>query len=67
MVGTRSLDEQLTHVTDRLVADLAGRASAPDVRGQVARVLDELGRPRVTQFVAVLVDRQVREYFRIER
>lgn len=55
-----NLERQLSHLTDRLAADFAGRYS-PEVVGRLVReAASGLGSARVTQFIPVLVEREVR-------
>ena len=57
----RPVDVQVAHLTDRLVADFAGRLPDTVVRSAVSHAYEAYAGARVTQFVPVLIDRAVRE------
>lgn len=59
-----TVEQQLNRVVDGLVRDFAGRVPEDAVRTQVRRVVSELGEPKVTQYVPVLVYRSARAQLR---
>lgn len=57
----RAVDVQVSHVTERLVHDYAGRVEDTVVREMVTAAYQGYAPARVTQFLPVLIDREVRQ------
>lgn len=66
MVPTLSLADAVDKVAQRLTDEFAPAVPGPAVREIVAEVYGELASARVTQFVPVLVDRNVRARLRAQ-
>ena len=64
MADRQHLDDQLKLVCSRLVDDFAGRVPEREVRSCLSRVVKDLGETKVTTYVPVLVERQVRQRLR---
>jgi len=58
------VEQQVAHVTERLVDDFAGQVDDLEVRTLVSEAYSGYLQARVTQFVPVLVDRSVRQQLR---
>ena len=58
------VEEQVSHVADRLVDDFAGLVEDGEVRSLVTEAYAGLSHAPVQQFVPVLVDRSVRQRLR---
>ena len=58
------VEQQVAHVTERLVDDFAGQVDDLEVRTLVSEAYSGYLQARVTQFVPVLVDRWVRQQLR---
>ena len=54
------VDKQLDLVVDRLADEFGGQVSRPTVERTVRQVRRQFGSPPVTQFLPVLVEREVR-------
>jgi Protein of unknown function (DUF3562) len=64
MVPTLSLADQVDKVAQRLADEFSGAVPDPEVRQLVVEAYGEMSSARVTQFVPVLVDRNVRARLR---
>jgi hypothetical protein len=64
MVPTLSLADQVDKVAQRLADEFSGMVPDPVVRGFVTEAYGEMSSAKVTQFVPVLVDRNVRARIR---
>ncbi|HTR69520.1 MAG TPA: hypothetical protein VMH41_04765 [Mycobacteriales bacterium] len=64
MLSPLSLDDQVDRVAQRLADEFSGTVPGPEVRTMVDRVYEEMASAKVTQFVPVLVDRNVRAQLR---
>ena len=63
-VGSLPVEQQVAHVTERLVDDFAGQVDGGEVRNLVSEAYSVYAQARVQQFVPVLVDRSVRQRLR---
>ena len=61
---TLPVEQQVSHVADRLVHDFSGRVDDVEVRSLVTEAYSGFQQARVTQFVPVLIDRFVRQQLR---
>ena len=61
---TEGVEVQVAHVAERLTAEYAGSVPPSVVQDLVTEVYTPLRSARVTQFVPVLVDRNVRQRLR---
>jgi len=66
MTATSTVAEQVDRLTIRLVDEYADRVPDRVVRGLVAEAYGPMASARVTQFVPVLVDREVRSRLRAQ-
>lgn len=63
-VGFVPVEQQVAHITERLVDDFAGQVDGTEVRSLVSEVYSGYSHAKVQQFVPVLVDRSVRQHLR---
>lgn len=54
------VNQQLDHLVDRLAQEFSGQVSKPTVEHAVRRVRNDFGSPPITQFLPVLIEREVR-------
>jgi hypothetical protein len=64
MVPMLSLADQVDKVAQRLADEFSGTVPDPVVRGLVSEAYGEMATAKVTQFVPVLIDRNVRARIR---
>lgn len=58
--GRVDVDKQVDQLVDRLAEEFSGRVPRPALERTVRRVRHDFGSPPVTQFLPVLIEREVR-------